>query len=273
MSMQAVASVPAHEVLSDVADRVATITLNRPDKLNAWTVTMQDELREALLAADSDDDVRAIVLTGAGRGFCAGADMTGLAARAGRREAPGPGNGGIAGNSSQRHSYMLALKKPVIAAINGPAAGIGFVITLFCDIRYIADGARLTTAFARRGLIAEEGCACLLPRLVGAMNALDLLLSARMVDAKEAEAMRFARVLPAEGFLAAVQARAGEIANLTSPRSLRIIKRQIYEGLFQSLAEATTVADREFALCQNTEDFREGVAHFVEKRKPNFTGR
>jgi enoyl-CoA hydratase/carnithine racemase len=105
------------------------------------------------------------------------------------------------------------------------------------------------------------------------MNALDILLSARMVEAQEAEAMGLVRVLPADGFLAAVQARAGEIANLSSPRSVGIIKRQVYEGMFQSLAEATAIADRELAACRGTEDFREGVASFVEKRKPNFTGR
>jgi enoyl-CoA hydratase/carnithine racemase len=277
MSMQAVAAAPAREVLYDVTDRVATVTLNRPDRLNAWTATMQDELREALLTADAADNVRAIVLTGAGRGFCAGADMAELSAHAGGRELPTAANDapadGIAANFTRHHGYMLALGKPMIAAINGPAAGVGFVITLFSDIRYMAEGAKLTTAFARRGLIAEHGCAWLLPRLVGPMNALDLLLSARMVDAREAEAMGFVRVLPAEGFAAAVQARSAEIANVTSPRSLRIIKRQIYEGLLQSLAEATAVADLEFARCRDTEDFREGVAHFVEKRKPNFTGR
>ncbi|HYS49503.1 MAG TPA: enoyl-CoA hydratase [Xanthobacteraceae bacterium] len=276
MSMQALASTEATEVLYDVEDRVAIVTLNRPDKLNAWTPAMQDGVREAFTRAEADDGVRAIVLTGAGRGFCAGADMSGLAARAsgqGAILAPHAApTEGLAANFAQRLSYMLALKKPLIAAINGPAAGIGFVITLFCDLRFMADGAKLTTSFARRGLIAEHGIGWMLPRLIGPMHALDLLLSARMVEAKEADAMGLVRVLPAEGFLAAVQARAAEIANLTSPRSVGIIKRQVYEAMFQSLAEATAIADRELAACRGTEDFREGVAHFVEKRKPNFTG-
>jgi enoyl-CoA hydratase/carnithine racemase len=277
MSVEALASTHTAEVLYGVEDRVATITLNRPDKLNAWTPAMQEQLREAVMRAQADDAVRAIVLTGAGRGFCAGADMSGLAARAtgpgamlAQHEAP---TEGLAANFAQRLSYLLAVRKPIFAAINGPVAGVGFAITLYCDLRFIAEGAKLTTSFARRGLIAEHGVAWMLPRLIGPMHALDLLLSARTVEAKEVDAMGLARMLPAEGFRAAVQARAAEIANLTSPRSVGVMKRQVYEAMFQSLAEATAIADRELAACRGTEDFREGVAHFVEKRKPNFTGR
>jgi enoyl-CoA hydratase/carnithine racemase len=180
---------------------------------------------------------------------------------------------GLEANFAQRVSYMLAIKKPILAAINGPVAGIGLVLTLYCDIRYMAAGAKLTTSFARRGLIAEHGIAWMLPRLIGPMNALDLLLSARTIEAVEAERMGLVRVLPADGFLAAVQASAADIANLSSPRSVRIIKRQVYEALFQSLAEATQHANREQEICRDTEDFREGVAHYLEKRAPKFTGR
>ena len=265
------------ELLYKVEDRVATITLNRPDRLNAYTQVMSGELREAFAEADADDGVRAIVLTGAGRGFCAGADMARLSsAAAGKTDLRNEGTWpteGVAANFAQRCSYILGVTKPVIAGINGPVAGIGLVLTLYCDIRYMAAGAKLTTAFARRGLIAEHGISWMLPRLVGPMHALDLLLSARTIEAEEAGALGLVRVLPAQGFAAAVQARAAEIANLSSPRSTRIIKRQVYEALFQSLAEATAIANREQAICRDTEDFREGVAHYVEKRAPSFTGR
>jgi enoyl-CoA hydratase/carnithine racemase len=264
------------EILYKVDDRVATITLNRPDKLNAWTVVMAGELREALAKAEADEEVRAIMLTGAGRGFCAGADMSRLAAAAAGKSTlgvPPMPTEGMEANFAQRMSYMLAVKKPIIAAINGPVAGVGLVAALYCDIRFMAAGAKLATSFARRGLIAEHGISWLLPRLIGPMNALDLLYSARTVEAEEAEAMGLVRVLPAEGFAAAVQARAAEIANLSSPRSTRIIKKQVYEAMFQSLAEATVAANREQEICRDTEDFREGVAHYLEKRKPRFTGR
>lgn len=264
------------EILYQVQDRVATITLNRPEKLNAWTTVMAAELRAALATAEADEGVRAIIITGAGRGFCSGADMSRLAAAAAGKStlgAPPAPTGGIEANFEQRLSYMLAIKKPILAAINGPVAGVGLVVTFYCDIRYMAAGAKLTTAFARRGLIAEHGIAWLLPRLIGPMNALDLLYSARSVEAEEADKMGLVRVLPAEGFRQAVQARAAEIANLSSPRSTRIIKKQVYEALFQSLAEATAIANREQEICRDTEDFREGVAHFLEKRKPIFTGR
>ena len=212
------------EILYAVQDRVATITLNRPDRLNAYTQTMGEELRAAFAAADADDNVRAIVLTGAGRGFCAGADMARLsAAVAGKSTLKVPGQAaseGLAANFAQRNSYILGIQKPIIAGINGAVAGIGLVLTLYCDIRYMAAGSKLTTAFARRGLIAEHGIAWMLPRLIGPMHALDLLLSARVIAAEEAAAMGLVRLLPAQDFAEAVQARAAEIANLSSPRSV-----------------------------------------------------
>lgn len=259
------------------ADRVATLTLSRPDRLNAWSATMAEEVRAALEAAEADPEVRAIVITGAGRGFCAGADMEKLssaaAGKVGLIATDAPDTEGIAANFAHPMSYLMRISKPIIAAINGPAAGIGLVLACFSDLRFMAAGAKLTTAFARRGLVAEHGMAWLLPKLVGPMNALDLLYSARPVEAAEAERMGLVRVLPAEGFLEAVQARAAEIANLSSPRSTAIIKRQVYEAFFQSLDEASRIGNADQAACRDTADFKEGVAAFVEKRKPDFKGR
>lgn len=264
-------------IIYDVDRHVATITLNRPDRLNAWTGDMENEIRAAMTTAAQDAAVRAIVVTGAGRGFCAGADMsilTGITEKPGDRANPdAQGSAGGADNYAQKFSYMLAIGKPIFMAINGPIAGIGLCFAVFGDFRYMAAGAKLTTAFAKRGLIAEHGISWMLPRLVGTMNALDLLCSARTIQSDEAERLGLVRQLPAEGFLAAVQAIAREMATTASPRSIGVIKRQVYDTMFQSLAEAWAVADAEMKKSFASEDFKEGVAHFVEKRAPAFTGR
>ena len=272
------------ETLYSVDDRVATLTLNRPDKLNAWTATMDREVRAALEEAERDDHVRAIVLTGAGRGFCAGADMSLLSAVAEQGLSEERRAQALRGGSSQRegvrpdfqkkYSYFPAIGKPVIAAINGPVVGLGLVITLYCDLRFASDAARFSTTFARRGLIAEYGMAWMLPRLVGHANALDLLLSARQIDAAEALRMGLVnQVFAQEGFLDKVGAYARDLASNVSPRSLRVIKRQVYEGMFQTLAEAFEVSERDMLASLQSEDFKEGVAHFLGKRAAAFTGR
>jgi enoyl-CoA hydratase/carnithine racemase len=270
------------QVLYDVQDRIATVTLNRPETLNAWTPVMGREVRDAMQQAARDERVRVIVLTGAGRGFCAGADMSvlsdisgGGAADAGdlARPAAAPDDGGRA-DFRGRYAYFAAVPKPIIAAINGPTAGLGLVVALFCDLRFASDAAVFTTAFARRGLIAEHGISWTLPRLVGLSQALDLMLSARRFDA--AEALRIGlvnRVLPKAELAAGVHAYARELADLVSPRSMTVIKRQLWEAQFQTLAEATTVADEEMLRSFDAADFKEGIAHFVEKRPPRFTGR
>ena len=272
------------ETLYSVDDRVATLTLNRPDKLNAWTATMDREVRAALEEAERDDHVRAIVLTGAGRGFCAGADMSLLSAVAEqglseerRAQALRGGNSqreGVRPDFQKKYSYFPAIGKPVIAAINGPVVGLGLVITLYCDLRFASDAARFSTTFARRGLIAEYGMAWMLPRLVGHANALDLLLSARQIDAAEALRMGLVnQVFAQEGFLDKVRGYARDLASNVSPRSLRVIKRQVYEGMFQTLAEAFEVSEREMLASLQSEDFKEGVAHFLGKRAAAFTGK
>jgi enoyl-CoA hydratase/carnithine racemase len=267
-----------------LADRIATITLNRPDKLNAWTATMEHEVRAAMAAAENNENVRVIILTGAGRGFCAGADMSLLSAisekginAAQRAQAVQPAGGiseGIRADFQRKYSYFPALTKPVIAAINGPVVGLGLLITLYCDLRFSSDAARFSTAFARRGLVAEYGMAWILPRLVGHANALDLLFSARMIDSAEALKMGLVnQVYPQERFAEKVREYALDLASNVSPRSLRVIKRQAYQAMFQTLAESFELSEQEMLASLQSEDFKEGVAHFVEKRPPVFTGK
>jgi len=273
------------EMQYQVSDRVATITLNRPDKLNAWTAIMENEVRAAIGEAERDDNVRAIVLTGAGRGFCAGADMSLLSTVAehgldekGRAQAlqnsRSGGREGARADFQRKYSYFPAVGKPMIAAINGPVVGLGLVIALYCDLRFASEAARFGTAFARRGLIAEYGMAWMLPRLIGHANALDLLFSARMIDAAEALRMGLVnQVFSQDVFAGKVQEYAHDLGANVSPRSTRVIKRQVYEGMFQTLEEAFETSEREMLASLQCEDFKEGVAHFVEKRAPRFTGR
>lgn len=274
---------PSLEALYQVADRVATITLNRPEKLNAWTAVMEQEVRSAIEDAERDDQVRVIVLTGAGRGFCAGADMSLLSNVADRgldestRDRAlqtGAAREGVRSDFQKKYSYFPAVGKPVIAAINGPVVGLGLVIALYCDLRWASDAARFSTAFARRGLIAEYGMAWMLPRLVGLPNALDLLLSARTIDAAEALRMGLVnQVFANDVFLEKVGENARDMASNVSPRSLRVIKRQVYDAMFQTLSEAFEASEREMLASLQSKDFKEGVAHFIEKRAPAFTGR
>ncbi|MEN6542082.1 enoyl-CoA hydratase [Parvibaculum sp.] len=277
------------DLLYEVKDRVALLTLNRPDKLNAWTAAMERSLKQALAAAVADDNVRVIVVTGAGRGFCAGADMGLLQsikpdnweerelAQAAREEkfdfASGLGPD-VSPHYGGRFGYLMQVKKPIIAAINGPAAGLGLVFALYADMRFAGSDAKFTTAFAQRGLIAEHGISWLLPRLVGPAHALDLLLSARKVTAAEAERMGLVnKVFEQANFMGAVMDYARALAETVSPRSMGVMKAQVWKALFQDFNEALAVGDSEMQKSFSTADFKEGVAHFVEKRKANFTGR
>ena len=277
------------DVLYEVRDRIAVVTLNRPERLNAWTSAMNGSVRAAIGAAAEDPGVRAIVLTGAGRGFCAGADMGLLQdiggesgeARARRARAenpqgelPNPSGIDVASHYRQRYGFFFATPKPIIAAINGPCAGLGLVVSLYCDLRFAARDAKFTTSFAQRGLIAEHGVSWLLPRLVGSAHALDLLLSARKFDGVEAERIGLVnRAFPAESLMDETMAYARALAETVSPRSMAVMKAQLWASPFQDFNTAIALADAEMAKSFGTEDFREGVAHFVEKRAPRFTGR
>lgn len=274
----------AHEfsdILYSVADGVATVTLNRPDKLNAWRSQMEQDVRAAMKLASEDDAVRVIVLTGAGKGFCAGADMNmlqGIQGDGGSSrsaiDAAAPWDPSSNENFRKQYSYFPAVPKPVVGAINGSAAGLGLIMALYCDIRFAADNAKFTTAFSRRGLVAEHGISWLLPRLIGFSNAADLLYSARVITAPEAQAMGIvSRVFTAASFHADVAAYAKMLANEVSPRSLREMKREIWNAQFQSLGQAIDSANADMPPSFKSEDFKEGIAHFVEKRAPKFTGR
>ena len=243
---------------------VAVLTLNRPERGNGWTIELQQAYFDELDAAVADDEVRAVVVTGAGTKFCVGADA---AALDGFRVA-----GGLPATADPRpNAHPLFLPKPLIAAVNGSAAGIGLVNALYCDVRFVAEEARLTTAFARRGLAAEGGISWLLPRVVGRSRALDLLLSGRTFDGREAGRLGLAdTVLPAAGVLDAAVAYAGDLAAHCSPGSMAVMKRQV---LAHGSADATTaILDSERLMHQALAgpDFAEGIQSFLDRRPPRF---
>jgi enoyl-CoA hydratase/carnithine racemase len=254
-------------VQSSVENGVALLTLNRPDRLNAWTGEMERAYFGLLEECGASGDVRVIVVTGAGRGFCAGADMKDLQ-QLGEGEVS-QGNGAVEERRPQ--SYPLSIPKPILAAINGPCAGIGLVQALMCDMRFAAEGAKLTTAFARRGLVAEHGIGWILPRLVGPARALDLLLSGRVVLADEAAELGLVnRTFAPEMLLEEVLAYARDLAVNCSPASMATMKRQVYADLELPLSDALAQADRLMLASFGAPDFVEGVASFVEHREPRF---
>jgi enoyl-CoA hydratase/carnithine racemase len=255
------------QLLYTVDGPLATITLNRPERMNALTKVLEAELRTAIEQAGRDAAVRAIVLTGAGRAFCAGMDMEEL-------EVLPPYDMNRRADYQTRYSYFPAASKPIISAINGAAAGLGLVMALYSDFRIASEKAVFATAFAKRGLIAEHGIAWMLPRVVGHAHATDLLLTSRKLDAQEALGMGLVhRVVPADEFMATVQALAHSLSTEVSPRSVGVMKRQLWEAPYQSLGEAITLANAEMVESLRSEDFAEGVAHFVERRPAQFSGR
>jgi enoyl-CoA hydratase/carnithine racemase len=250
-------------VLCHLTGGVATVTLNRPDRMNAWTWTMHRRFFDLVDRLDDDPEVRAVVLTGAGRGFCPGLDMDALSARSSSDDFERP--------PSRPVSSLSDFRKPLIAAINGACAGIGLVLALSADVRFAASGVRITTAFARRGLPAEFGTPWFLERIVGIGHAMDLLLSSRVIESDEAREMGLVnRVYPAEELLPAAHAYALDVAANCSPVAMATIKAQVRADWFRSYDESSRQASALVASDATRPDFAEGVASFVEKRPPNF---
>jgi enoyl-CoA hydratase/carnithine racemase len=262
----------------DVEDRVATVTLARPHRLNAWTGRMHTEYRWALAEADADPGVRVVVVTGEGRGFCAGADT---AALEGHVDKGGydPGTGpdlaepgyGVRPEFDHDYAFHFGLRLPVIAAVNGPAAGVGLVLACFCDLRFAAEGAKLTTAHGRLNLPAEYGLSWVLPRLVGTGRALDLLLSSRVVLADEALRLGLVnRVWPPEELLPRTYEYAHDLAHRIAPRSLSETKRQVWIDAHRDVGGSVEQARALLEDMMREDDFHEGVRALGEKRPPAF---
>ncbi|MEV8518002.1 enoyl-CoA hydratase-related protein [Dactylosporangium sp. NPDC051484] len=244
---------------------VTCLSLNRPQELNAWTYDLEERFFAALNNLRHDPETRVVLITGRGRAFCAGMSMTALSAAGRARQVAPPAE------NRPRMTEISAFPKPTIAVVNGPAAGIGLALALHCDLRFVATTAKLTTSFARRGLIAEHGTAWLLPRLVGIATATDLLLTGRVVLGEEARSLGLANYCaPPDELLAAATAYADEMARHCSPRSWDIIKGQLAHGFAvgreESFAMAMDLAYRSLL----SEDFREGVAAYRAKRPPAF---
>jgi enoyl-CoA hydratase/carnithine racemase len=268
------------DIIYDVDDPVATVTLNRPESLNAWTPRMAAEFRHAIYHAEHDPAVVGIVVTGAGRAFCAGADMRNLAALSDGGtidsdesdvDVPAEFFDELPEGFRGSYTWLMGLRKPVVAAINGPIAGMAVPIALSCDIRFMAEDAPLLTAFAQRGLVAEWGVSWLLTRQIGAGNALDLLFSSRRVSGAEAASLGLVqKALPADQVLSYAVDYVKELATKCSPASMAVMKQQVYSQLTTSLSQAESEALRLMSESFTRADFKEGVSSFVQKRPPSF---
>ena len=259
-------------MLVERQDGVVTITLNRPDRLNAMTWESWDELMDALRQASEDDDARAVIITGAGRGFCAGSDLVASTSPA---EAPQKevSRTGWLYSGYQATREVVACQKPTIAAINGTTAGAGFSLALACDIRIASETARLGTIFARRGLSPDFGCSFFLPRIVGLSQALELMYTGEMFDAQEALRLGLvSRLTPPDQLLPVATELARRIAAGPS-LAIEATKRLAYRGLLDALEDHLRLEEYWSRLCQASEDAREGVLSFLEKREPHFRGR
>jgi enoyl-CoA hydratase/carnithine racemase len=260
-------------LLYDVHDHVATITLNRPDRLNAFNEQMRDELLEVFDRIDADDEVRAVIMTGAGRGFCAGADLAASGAdtfdAGARGRDPDRVNRDGGGLVSLR---IFELTKPIIAAINGPAVGVGITMTLPMDVRLAADGARIGFVFARRGIVPEACSSWFLPRLVGISQAARWCYSGRVFDAGEAAAAGLVELVPGDDLLSRANEIATDIAVNAAPVSVAVTRQMLWRGLtFDHPMMSHRADSRAIQGLGRMADAKEGVASFLEKREPAWT--
>lgn len=265
-------------VTYEVDGGVATVTLDRPHRLNAWTGRMHEEYRDALAEAEGDPSVRVVVVTGAGRGFCAGADAAALDRHVAggaydsgvRRPLAEPGYG-VRPEFDHAFAFHYGMRTPVIASINGPAAGVGLVLACFADLRFAALDAKLTTSSGRLGLPAEYGLSWVLPRLVGTGHATDLLLSSRVVLGDEAERIGLVnRAVPGDELLDVTYDYARRLVTEVSPDATAVAKRQIYADLHGDVGTAVHRAEELLEAMVTRPDFAEGVAALNEKRPPRF---
>jgi enoyl-CoA hydratase/carnithine racemase len=263
------------EIRYEVEGGVLTVTLDRPERLNAFTPTMQRELIEAFDAADADDDVRAVIVTGEGRGFCAGADLERGGETFDWRKRPREGDEAPRDGGGQVALRIFDMKKPVIAAINGPAVGVGITMTLPMDVRLAAEGAKIGFVFTRRGIVPEACSSWFLPRLVGISQAMEWAATGRVFDADEALRAGLVRsVHPAGELLDAAHALAREIADNTAPVSVALSRRLMWTMLGEDHPMAAHLADSRAMFARGqSDDAREGVTSFLEKRPARFTDR
>ena len=266
------------EILYNTLDGVATITINRPDTLNALTSLTQAEIKHALFISDTTEEVIGTVITGAGRGFCSGVDMKSLGKISddGKRTQDAFKHLEVSFENENKNflgspAYFLALKKPVIAAINGACAGLGFSYATFCDMRFMDRTAKLVTSFSPRGLIAEHGTSWILPKIIGPSHALDLMWTSRRVDAEEAYRIGYAnRLSENTEALKEAQDFIFNLAKTSAPYSLMMMKKQIYQHLNQDLGLSNTESTKWMDESLERDDFKEGIKSFLEKRSPNF---
>lgn len=262
----------------EIDQRVATIWLDRPHRMNAWTGRLHTEYRYLLNRANEDSGVGAIVVTGRGKGFCVGGDsqaLTGHSERgsydAGTPEDIAKPGYGVNANFNAAFAYHFGLAKPVIAAINGPAAGIGLALACFADVRFAIPGIKFTTAHGKLNLPAEYGLSWMLPRIVGLGRANDLLLTSRVFMSDEAEQIGFVNQLYSpETLVAESQAYAKNLIETVSPESLRQTRWQVYQDLHGSVAASVDTSEQLLEAMMRDDDYREGVKAFLEKRKPQW---